>query len=137
MKAKLQAKFATIERCLTRIEEERVASGRSASQASSDSIVLNVIRACEAAIDVANIMVAARRLGTADDAREAFQLLHQAGLIDASLCDRMKRMVGFRNVAVHEYTRLEDGILLAVVERHLNDFREFATAIHRAMPGDS
>lgn len=137
MNAKIQSKFSTIERCMSRIQEERRAVASTASQASADSIVLNVIRACEAAIDVANILVAGRGLGAADDAREAFQLLHGAGIIDASLCDRMKRMVGFRNVAVHEYTRLDDGVLLAVIERHLGDFSEFAESIQRFMSAQS
>ena len=50
-----------------------------------DSIILNVQRACEAAIDLAMHAVSARRLGVPKLTREAFQMLRDAGLLVAIL----------------------------------------------------
>jgi len=98
-------KAAIIERCLRRVEEEyRGHEGELDSDLTrQDSIVLNLQRACEAAIDLAMHVVRARKLGLPQESREAFSLLNQAGLLDETRMRKMQAMVGFRNVAVHAY----------------------------------
>ncbi len=71
---------------------------------SQESILLNLQRACEVAIDLAMHVIRGRHLGVPQDSREAFNLLQSNGLLDQALADSLKRMVGFRNIAVHEYT---------------------------------
>jgi uncharacterized protein YutE (UPF0331/DUF86 family) len=44
----------------------------------------------------------------------------------------MQRMVGFRNVAVHEYTRLNIEIVHSIVTKQLDDFRTFSSTIVKA-----
>jgi uncharacterized protein YutE (UPF0331/DUF86 family) len=41
-------------------------------------------------------------------------------------------MVGFRNVAVHEYTRLNIEIVHSIVTKQLDDFRTFSSTIVKA-----
>ena len=41
------------------------------------------------------------------------------------MCAKMKGMVGFRNIAIHEYKEIDDGILKDVIENHLDDIKEF------------
>jgi uncharacterized protein YutE (UPF0331/DUF86 family) len=43
----------------------------------------------------------------------------------------MQRMVGFRNVAVHEYTRLSLDVIQSIIAKHLDDFRMFSSTIVR------
>jgi uncharacterized protein YutE (UPF0331/DUF86 family) len=93
-----------------------------------DSIILNRQRACEAAIDLAMHLVRVRRLGVPQETREASLLLRDAGLIPADLADRMLRMVGFGNVAIHDYRRLDLAIVKSIVADHLDDFTAFARA---------
>jgi len=71
------------------------------------------------------------RLGLPQSSRDAFRLLQEAGLIDPELARRMQRMVGFRNVAVHDYQALSLPILKAILEQHLSDFSEFTAALLR------
>jgi predicted nucleotidyltransferase len=40
------------------------------------------------------------------------------------VAERMRRMVGFRNVAVHEYRRLDPAVVSTVVEHRLGDFAD-------------
>ena len=56
----------------------------------------------------------------------AFELLVRAGRLSPELATTLKRMVGFRNVAVHEYQRLNLAIVQAIIETHLQDLRAFA-----------
>ena len=41
----------------------------------------------------------------------------------------MKMMVGFRNIAVHEYQRLNMNIMKTVLEKHLDDLRLFGQTL--------
>ena len=120
-------KVAIVERCLARIEAEYAGDQRNLREnlTRQDSIVLNLQRACETVIDLAMALVKDRRLGPPQESRHAFELLRDAGLIETDLARRMSAMVGFRNVAVHDYQRLNLDVVEAIVTRRLGDFLEF------------
>lgn len=125
-------KVAVIERCLARVREEyRDDVARLDNPTIQDSIVLNLQRACEAVIDIAMHAIASARLGVPQDSRDAFTILERAGTLDASLAERMRRMVGFRNVAVHEYTALSRPILEKILTERLGDFEALCRALVR------
>jgi uncharacterized protein YutE (UPF0331/DUF86 family) len=75
-----------------------------------------------------------RRLGVPQESRDAFTLLQTAGILPADLATRMQHMVGFRNIAVHEYTRLNLDVVMAIVTKQLDDFRTFSSTIVKAFP---
>lgn len=117
-------KLPIIERRLRRVAKEyRGDPTRLENFTTQDSVVLNVQRACEAAIDMAMHVIAVRRLGVPQDARSAFDILAVERLIEHPLADRMKAMVGFRNIAVHDYQQLQVVILRKVIEERLEDLR--------------
>ena len=91
-----------------------------------DVIVLNLQRACEAAIDLAMHLVRIRQLGLPKDSREAFSLLESAGLIPKHLAERMRKMVAFRNIAVHDYRALDWAVVRSIVEKDVEDVRAFS-----------
>jgi len=122
-------KVAIIERCLARLEQEYLGheDELDTNLTRQDSIILNLQRCCEAAIDLAMHGVRVRRLGLPQESREAFTLLHDAGLIDETLMQRMQAMVGFRNIAVHNYQKLSLEIVRSILSENLDDFRQFCT----------
>ncbi len=121
-------KAATIERCLRRVREEYAGNAAHLEdQTRQDAIVLNIQRACQAAIDLAMYHVRLHGLGLPQESRDAFRLLVEAGRLDADLGAEMERMVGFRNVAVHDYLALSLPIVQAIIERHLGAFEALAT----------
>ena len=123
----VRGKAATIERCLARVREDYVGheSAFVTEQMRQDAIILNLLRACEAAIDLAMHVVRDRGLGLPERSRDAFTLLEDNGLLTGDLARRMRAMVGFRNVAVHAYRELDLDVARAVVEQHLGDFEDF------------
>lgn len=128
-------KAAIIRRCLDRVREEyRSDPARLNILTVQDSIILNLQRACEASIDLAMHLVAKHKLGIAQDARHAFEMLQSAGWLDENLAQKLKSMVGFRNVAVHEYQSLNLEIVRVIVERHLQDFEDFLQRLFAAHP---
>ena len=123
-------KRSVIERCLARINEEyRGNPDRLSNFTVQDSIILNLQRACEAAIDLAMHIVAKKHLGIPQDSRDAFELLRKAGVLDDGLTARLKAMVGFRNIAVHDYQSVQLAIVSAIIEHNLTDFSAFVDAV--------
>ena len=121
-------KVAIIERCVRRVREVYAddPSNLTADLTRQDSIVLNLQRACKAAIDLAMHLVRRNRLGIPQESRDAFDLLVASGRLDAGLGADLKRMIGFRNVAVHDYTRLNLDIVRSIISRQLADLESFA-----------
>ena len=121
----LMQKLASIDRCVRQVREFVDGDlGRLKQQLVQDAVVLNLQRACEQAIDAASRVVSMRRLGVPADSAEAFTILERARVLTPATASRMRAMVGFRNVAVHQYQVLDHGILRAVVEKHLGDFAD-------------
>ena len=126
-------KAAIIRRCLKRVDEEfQNDPGRLDDFTIQDSVVLNILRACEAAIDLAMHHVAEGKLGIPQSSRDAFNLLEQATRLTPATCTAMKNMVGFRNVAVHSYQELQRPILEAILLRHLGDFENYLAELSKS-----
>jgi uncharacterized protein YutE (UPF0331/DUF86 family) len=130
----LMNKAATIERCIARAREEYNADpdGFATNFTRQDAAVLNIQRACEAALDMGNHLIRRDKLGISQSSRDVFTLLEQAGRIDAATAHRMRQMVGFRNVAVHEYQALVLPITVNIITQHLDDFARYAKALLQA-----
>lgn len=93
-----------------------------------DAIAMNLQRACELTIDIANYLVKRKRLGLPQTSRESFELLHRSGLISTEQLRGLQAMVGFRNTLVHQYQALSLDVMVDVIERHLSDLLDFADA---------
>jgi uncharacterized protein YutE (UPF0331/DUF86 family) len=81
--------------------------------------------AIEVCLDVASHIVADRRLRAPSTYAETFEILVQAGLLSPDLGRVMVEMTGFRNVIIHEYTRIDAEVVIRVLRKHLEDFRRF------------
>ncbi|MFC7371670.1 DUF86 domain-containing protein [Fictibacillus iocasae] len=123
-------KISIIERCLSRINEVYDNNPLNLKDyTKQDSLILNIQRACEASIDLAMHLVSEKKLGLPQSSRDAFDLLESKGIIDTVLSQRLKAMVGFRNIAVHDYQAVNVDILQQIIEKHLIDFKDFTKAI--------
>lgn len=126
-------KTATIERCVARAREEYNRDpdtfGRDFTR--QDAAILNIQRACEAALDMGQHLIRRDRLGLPQSARDVFTLLASAGRIEPDLADGLRRMVGFRNIAVHDYQNMHLPITIKVITEHLDDFLRFTQAVLR------
>jgi len=123
-------KIMVIKRCINRIHAVYNNDPQNLSDyTKQDSIILNIQRACEAAIDLAMHIVAEGDMGLPQSSREAFDLLHQSNIIDRELSVRLKAMVGFRNIAVHDYQTINLDIIQNIIDKHLPDFNVFIEKI--------
>lgn len=126
-------KAATVERCVARVRAHVAADPALADLDRQDSVVLNLQRAAQACIDLAMHLVRRGGLGLPQQSRDAFGLLEAHAGLDPALADAMRRMVGFRNVAVHDYQTLNLDVVRAVATHRLSDVEAFTGwAVRRA-----
>ncbi len=123
-------KSQTIERCLKRVTEEYENNPDNLNIIlKQDAIILNIQRACEAAISLAMHIVAEEGLGLPQYSREAFELLANHKIIDEKLSKKLQAMVGFRNIAIHDYQKLDVSILENIIEHNLINLKDFTNIL--------
>jgi len=94
-----------------------------------DAIAANLQRAAEQAIDLANHVIRKGKLGLPKDSKESFEILASARVIPQELADKLKGMVGFRNIMVHQYQEMDIKIMVDVIEHHLDDLVVLTTHV--------
>ncbi|MDZ7802082.1 MAG: DUF86 domain-containing protein [Trueperaceae bacterium] len=125
-------KASTIERCVARVHEEYGDGvGFDDDLRRQDALVLNLLQACETAIDLAMHVVRVRQLGVPQSGRHAFAILAEAGVLEPASSEDLQRMVGFRNVAVRCDQDLEMEVVHAIVNEELPTFEAFTSALLR------
>ncbi len=125
-------KMISIERCIAQVDKYYAIDNGLPFEEDylrQDAISMNLQRACELAIDMANHVIKVKKLGLPQDTRDSFSLLQKNGLISTEQMKSLQSMVGFRNILVHEYRRLEIGILVHVIQRRMRELLDFANTM--------
>lgn len=115
-------KIETIKRCIKRVEEEYANTPSNLENyTKQDSIILNLQRLCEATLDLGLHYIKIKKLEIPQTSKQIFEVLEKNGVIDKKTSVNMQGMVGFRNIAVHDYKSLNIEILQKIIEKHLGD----------------
>jgi len=132
-------KLESLNRIVVRLQAYQ---GITASQLVSDVdkqdiIMLNLERAVQVSTDIATIWCSRMLKQTPTSGGDAYQILARENVLGAELAEHMRKSVGFRNLAVHEYTKIDYEVVSFLVNHRLADFREFARTILNALPHPS
>jgi len=123
-------KIEIIKRCIRRVKEEYDCNPKNLENyTKQDSITLNIQRACEAVIDLGMHVIAERGLGIPQTSRDTFEILQDNRIITPEMCERLKAMIGFRNIAIHNYQKLNLKIIQAIMEKDLKDLLSFTDVV--------
>ena len=120
-------KVESIRRCIKRIEEDYDEEFEN-SYTKQDAVILNIQRAIQQTIDLGAYIVKKYKLGIPKSSKEIFEILEKERIIDKSLSENLQKMVGFRNLAIHEYTKLRLEAIEIIKER-IFDCLEFQKRI--------
>ncbi len=125
------AKLESLRRCVERIADKTPPSSQDLAQNADlqDIIALNLQRAVQLSVDVASHLIGDTDMTPPSTMAEHFDALNRLQIISSALADRMKKAVGFRNLAVHSYQAIDWNIVYQICSRHLDDFRQFAKAV--------
>lgn len=124
----LDNKIQSVHRCVryARADYRKAGDNFAGNYMLQNSAILNLVRGCEQAIDIANHLIKTRKLGIPVDTKESFALLHREGVITPELSSALQKMVGFRNIAVHQYQELDIAMVATAIESHSDDLIKFA-----------
>ena len=85
--------------------------------------------AIETCMDIADHIVADRRLPVPETAAGTFEILGENQILPAPLAASLVKMVGFRNILVHDYAKLDHSIVLRVLRTDLQDLLRFSDIV--------
>ena len=85
----------------------------------------------EAINDLGNHVIADLDLGEVNWQSDIPRVLFERGYLSRELQDKWIKMIGFRNVLVHEYLIIDHKLVYDVLHNNLGDFRELIVALAR------
>lgn len=127
----VEQKLESLRRCLQRIEKKcpSEASTLVADIDLQDIVALNLSRAVQISVDIGAHLIAGMEVSPPDTMGQTFDVLAQAGILNNALATSLKKAVGFRNIAVHNYEIINWNIVHSIVKNHLVDFSEYAKVV--------
>lgn len=127
----IEQKLESLRRCLQRIQGKCPSSAETLASDPDlqDIVVLNLTRAIQLCVDIGAHLIAGKDTPPPATMGHTFDVLAEIGVINTELAIRMKKAVGFRNIAVHNYEAINWQIVHAIATIHLSDFKDFAQAV--------
>jgi len=125
------SKISNIKHCLNRIKETTNLNPESLNNNFDiqDIFVLNLQRAIQATFDITNNLIKEYNLELPVNYKSEFEILEKHNFIDSKNKEKMIKMAGFRNIAVHNYESINIDILKSILVNNLQDFESFYTQI--------
>ena len=129
------AKASSVKRHLRRIEEKRNIDLNIFLKDIDlqESILFNLQMAIQNCIDIAAHIISDEGLGVPGSTNEMFYLLEENGYLDRDITEKMVKAVGFRNLIVHEYEKIELGQVFEIAQEDIKDLNEYLKSIFRKL----
>ena len=127
----VEQKLESLRRCIERIQGKQplTVNDLETDIDKQDIISLNLSRAVQLTVDIGVHIISGLSSQVPDTMGQTFEVLADKHVIPKELATRLKKSVGFRNIAVHNYDAINWDIVHSIVQLHLKDFSEFAKAI--------
>ena len=124
-------KIESLRKCLQRIESKKPFTLNELidDYDLQDVICLNIERSVQLCVDIAAHIISESEANAPDNMSDSFTILRKLNYINENIEIRMKKAVGFRNIAVHTYQDIDWEIVYSIVTKNLNDFVEFVKQI--------
>ena len=132
----LAQKMESLRRCIQRINDKTPAKVDELIKDPDiqDILVLNLTRAVQLRVDIGSHIISETDAEAPSTMGDVFVSLGKLGVISTQTSESMRKAVGFRNVAVHNYDVIKWEIVFAICEKSLTDFRQFAKEIANYSP---
>lgn len=127
----IEQKLESLRRCLMRVRQKTPATHAELEHDpdAQDVLTLNLTRAVQLSVDIGTHLIASSDQPAPDTMGQTFDVLAGMSIISPELALRMKKAVGFRNIAIHNYEAIDWEITHLIATRHLDDFSAFAAAV--------
>jgi uncharacterized protein YutE (UPF0331/DUF86 family) len=127
----IEQKIESLRRCVERVRQKCPATpaALASDPDAQDILTLNLTRAIQLCVDIGAHLIATADNPAPGTMGQTFDVLTDMGVISGELALRMKKAVGFRNIAVHNYEAINWQIAHLIATRHMQDFTAFAAAV--------
>lgn len=127
----IDQKLESLRRCLVRIQDKFPADAAELQNNFDlqDIIALNLSRAVQLTVDIGSHIISTMNMPAPETMGQTFEILAQQNVLPVNVADQLKKSVGFRNIAVHNYEATNWQIVHSIVSEHLKDFTEFARGV--------
>ena len=131
----IDQKIASLRRAIDRVRQvcPESADLLAADVDAQDIVTLNPTRAVQSAVGIAAHLLAEQKEALPETMGAVFDRLREGGVLSDETATRMKRAVGFRSLAVHQYEAIDRKIVHAICSKHPIDFEDFARAVVAAL----
>lgn len=85
--------------------------------------------AIECVIDLGNHIISDMNYRKPESSRDIFLVLYENKIINDKLKNNLCNMVSFRNILVHDYLKLDRGIVYDIVMNNLGDIKSFVKVV--------
>lgn len=122
----LIVKLGQLHDAITRVESKRpdTLDQLLADRDLQDIVAKNLERAVQVSIDIATHLATMNGMAP-QAAGESFRSLADHGFLDRGLAEAMARAVGFRNISVHDYVKIDWSIVMRISDEGLDDLKAF------------
>lgn len=128
----LETKLKQLEEYLVSVKKLR-RFPQSQFQPHSDPEILaerHIQKACQAALDIANHIIAEGNLGTPTMYRELGFILAKEKVITLEMAKKLESVAKFRNLLVHEYGEIDPKTIYKIIHQDIDDLSVFAQQIY-------
>jgi uncharacterized protein YutE (UPF0331/DUF86 family) len=87
--------------------------------------------ASESLLDICNLIISEKGFGIPADSKDSIRKLAENRVIPRSLSTRLEELVGFRNLLVHQYGRVDDSKAYSYLNAESKDFFDFIETIDK------
>ncbi len=94
-----------------------------------DIVCFNLQMAIQNCVDIATHVASEQGISVPGSISEIFYFLEENGFVPAHVSERMVKAVGFRNLLVHEYGKLDLKEVFEIAHHHSKDLDEFVLAL--------
>ncbi|NQT54749.1 MAG: DUF86 domain-containing protein [Desulfobacteraceae bacterium] len=133
MEQSIERKIKSVEERLERLRalSESLSSleNYQALKDTKDIAERNIQVAIETCLDIGKIIISSEGLNEPKDNKGIFVVLSEAGYLTSESLSFMVPMAGTRNILVHGYDKVDDGLIYGILKRHIGDFYIFLKQI--------
>ena len=123
----IKTKLESLRRCMDRINFKKPNSLDQLLENidTQDILTLNLERSVQLCVDFANHILSSLDDAPAMSMAESFERLSEKGIISNELGKNLKKVVGFRNLSVHAYDKIDWQLVWNILEGDLSDLVRF------------
>jgi uncharacterized protein YutE (UPF0331/DUF86 family) len=85
--------------------------------------------ACEDLVDVCNLIISEKKFQLPKDTRDSIKRMEEARIIPGVLSSKLQDMIGFRNLLIHKYGKVNDSRAYNYFEHEVADLYEFIRSV--------